>query len=53
MVVGGLRKAYIRSIPATMSNIIENANGKILKSITAFRSDDNLDTQLEASKITP
>ena len=37
----------------TMNKIVQNANGTVIKSLTAFRSDDNLDIQGEASKITP
>ena len=36
-----------------MEKIVQNANGTIIQSITAFRSNHNLNIQYEASKITP
>ena len=36
-----------------MNKVVQNSNGTILKSITAFRNQHNLNIQGEASKITP
>jgi hypothetical protein len=36
----------------SMNKIVQNANGTIIKTLTAFRSNDNLNMNMEGSKIT-